>query len=64
MERDGRPPTASDVISSVEKWKIRRTPPIGRDDIARAIVELATQRWISVVPDASVEDAIEELTGV
>jgi O-acetyl-ADP-ribose deacetylase (regulator of RNase III) len=62
--RYGRMPTASEVIDNVEKWKIQRRPPIDRADIARAVVELATQRWVEVVPDDSVRQAVTELIGV
>lgn len=62
-ERHGRMPTAHEVIHAVEKWKIHRKPPIARTDIARAVVELATQRWIVVEPDESIQEAVEELVG-
>jgi len=62
-ERD-RPPTATEVIEAVERWKANRKPAVGRDAIAQAIVELAVQGWITVSPDSSVEQAVEELTGV
>lgn len=63
-QRYKRAPTAAEVIHGVEEWKIKRNPPIARADIARAVVELATQRWIDVVPDDSIREAIEELVGV
>jgi O-acetyl-ADP-ribose deacetylase (regulator of RNase III) len=62
--RLGRAPAAAEVIEAVEKWKIRRNPPIKRADIARSIVELATQRWVDVVPDHSVKEAVDELVGL
>jgi O-acetyl-ADP-ribose deacetylase (regulator of RNase III)/uncharacterized protein YwgA len=60
-ERYGRPPTAREVITAVEKWKVRRQPPVERDDIARSIVNLATQGWIKVEPDESIKHPVEEL---
>ena len=64
LEKYDRPPTATEVIDAVKKWKANRRPPIETGDIARAIVELAVQGWIAVAPDSSIERAVEELTGV
>ncbi|MEU1752524.1 macro domain-containing protein [Micromonospora matsumotoense] len=63
-ERLRRTPTASEVIEGVERWKIRRKPPIQREDIARALVELATQQWITVEADESVTEVLDEFLGV
>ncbi len=57
----GRAPFASEVHTAVEQWKIRRKPPFIHDEISQAIVSLAMQEWIEIVPDASVEEVIEEL---
>lgn len=59
--RFGRRPTATEVIESVEKWKIRRKPPIKREELTRAVVELAAMRWIDVQADETVLSALEEL---
>ncbi|WP_197523124.1 type II toxin-antitoxin system antitoxin DNA ADP-ribosyl glycohydrolase DarG [Actinokineospora pegani] len=59
--RHARTPFAREVIDAVEKWKIRRQPPLRRDDIGRSIVSLATQGWISVVADESVELYLDEV---
>ena len=59
--RCGRPPTATEVIEAVEKWKVRRRPPLERDDIARSIVNLATQGWVEVEPDEAIAHHVEEL---
>jgi O-acetyl-ADP-ribose deacetylase (regulator of RNase III)/uncharacterized protein YwgA len=56
----GRAPFASEVLAAVEQWKIRRKPPFSHDDINQAIVSLAMQRWIEVVPDASVDKLLDE----
>ncbi|MFJ7259630.1 macro domain-containing protein [Streptomyces globosus] len=61
-EKYGRRPTASEVLGAVEAWKVRRKPPLNREDVLRSIVHLATLRWISVQPDESVEQALMELT--
>jgi O-acetyl-ADP-ribose deacetylase (regulator of RNase III)/uncharacterized protein YwgA len=50
-DRNGRPPSASDVVEEVEAWKARRKPPIRRSDILGAVLTLATQGWIEVVAD-------------
>jgi O-acetyl-ADP-ribose deacetylase (regulator of RNase III)/uncharacterized protein YwgA len=55
-----RVPFASEILAAVEQWKIRRKPPFKRDDISQAIVSLAMQRWIEVVPDAFVDEFIDE----
>ncbi len=56
-----RPPFAREVLEAVEQWKIRRKPPFKHDDINQAIVSLATQGWVEVVPDASVEEFLDRL---
>jgi O-acetyl-ADP-ribose deacetylase (regulator of RNase III)/uncharacterized protein YwgA len=56
-----RAPFARDVIKAVEQWKIRRKPPIKRENIGQAIVSLATQGWIEVVPDSSIDEFLDEL---
>jgi O-acetyl-ADP-ribose deacetylase (regulator of RNase III)/uncharacterized protein YwgA len=58
--REGRRPTATEVVEAVEKWKIRRNPPLKHDDIVRAVVELAALQWIEVTADKVVEEALEE----
>lgn len=57
--RLNRSPSASEVLRAVEKWKVRREPPFKHDNISQAIVSLATQGWIEVVPDASVEEFLD-----
>ncbi len=56
-----RTPSASEVLDAVARWKIRRKPPFDHDDVRRAIVSLATQGWIEVVPDASVDEFLNGL---
>jgi uncharacterized protein YwgA len=56
-----RVPFASEVLKAVEQWKIRRKPSIKRDDISQAIVSLAMQGWIEVIPDASVAEFLDGL---
>jgi O-acetyl-ADP-ribose deacetylase (regulator of RNase III)/uncharacterized protein YwgA len=55
-----RVPFASEILTAVEQWKIRRKPSFKRDDISQAIVSLAMQRWIEVVPDALVDELLDE----
>ncbi len=59
--RLNRTPFAGEVLEAVEQWKIRRKPPFKHDDISQAIVSLATQGWVEVVPDASVEEFLNGL---
>ena len=59
-ERFGREPFAKEVIAAVEKWKIRRTPAITPAEVAESIVALATQRWIQVQPDDSLDFLLAE----
>jgi O-acetyl-ADP-ribose deacetylase (regulator of RNase III)/uncharacterized protein YwgA len=59
--RLNRAPCASEVLKAVEQWTIRRKPPFKHDDISQAIVSLATQGWIEVVPDASVDEFLDRL---
>lgn len=56
-----RPPTITEVINAVEAWKIRRQPPLSRDDILQAIVNLGMRGWIQVQADAETEAEIEDL---
>ncbi|OKJ86936.1 hypothetical protein AMK32_06700 [Streptomyces sp. CB01883] len=60
----GKTPTASEVLRAVELWKVQRKPPLRREDILRAIVNLATRRWIEVQADESIRPALEELSSV
>lgn len=60
-QKNSGPPEAADVIDAVEQWKVRRKPPLMREDIGRSLVSLATQGWISIVPDESVEQFADEL---
>lgn len=55
-----RAPFAHEVIKAVEKWKIRRKPPFTFENIGQAIVSLATQGWIEVLPDASIDEFLDE----
>jgi hypothetical protein len=59
--RFGRRPTTTEVIEYVEKWKIRRKPPILHDDIVRSVVELAAMQWIDVEADDAVAGVLTEL---
>ncbi len=56
----GQAPLASDVIEAVEAWKIRRRPPLRYEDIGRSLVSLATQGWIDVIADESIEHFVNE----
>ncbi|WP_165944336.1 macro domain-containing protein [Micromonospora sp. KC213] len=56
-----RRPTTTEVVEYVEKWKIRRKPPIERDDILRSVVELAALRWIDVEADDAITSVLAEL---
>jgi O-acetyl-ADP-ribose deacetylase (regulator of RNase III)/uncharacterized protein YukE len=60
-ERDGQRPTASQVIESVEQWKIRRKPPLTRESIVDALVVLALQGWIQVDLDDATKALVEDL---
>lgn len=57
----GRSPNACEVRTAVERWTINRKPPLKYENIGQAIVCLATQGWIDVVPDASVAEWLDEL---
>jgi O-acetyl-ADP-ribose deacetylase (regulator of RNase III) len=56
-----RTPRISEVISAVESWKIRRRPPLQRNDIIRAIVSLGTTGWLRVEADEDNAEAVDEL---
>ncbi|MGH3770470.1 MAG: hypothetical protein ACRDRW_03575 [Pseudonocardiaceae bacterium] len=60
----GRAPFASEVLKAVEQWKINRKPPLTHDNISQAIVSLATQGWIDVVPDSSIKNFLDELASL
>jgi hypothetical protein len=55
------PPTITEVINAVEAWKIRRQPPLSRDDILQAIVNLGMRGWLEVQADAETETEVEDL---
>ncbi|WP_406125124.1 macro domain-containing protein [Streptomyces canus] len=57
-------PTATQVLNAVEAWKVRRKPPLKREEILRSIVHLATLGWISVEPDDIVSEVLEEFSSV
>ena len=59
--RLNRTPFAKEVFETVEQWTIKRKSPFRHDDINQAIVSLATQGWVEVVPDVSVEDFLDGL---
>lgn len=60
-QRHGRRPTTLEVIDAVEKWKVRRKPPLEREAIVRALIVLALRRWVDVELDADLEPLVEEL---
>lgn len=60
----GTRPTASQILRAVEAWKVRRRPPLRSEDILRSIVHLATLGWIDVEADASIEEALSELSAL
>jgi O-acetyl-ADP-ribose deacetylase (regulator of RNase III)/uncharacterized protein YwgA len=60
-KRLDRPPTITEVINAVEAWKIRRQPPLSRDDILQAIVNLGMRGWLEVQADAETETEVEDL---
>jgi uncharacterized protein YwgA len=59
--RLNRTPFAKEVFEAVVQWTIKRKSPFRHDDINQAIVSLATQGWVEVVPDVSVEDFLDGL---
>lgn len=59
-ERLDRAPFAHEVVEAVEEWKVRRRPPIQREDILEAMVTLATQRWIKIQPDDMLLNALPD----
>ncbi|MGV1008084.1 MAG: type II toxin-antitoxin system antitoxin DNA ADP-ribosyl glycohydrolase DarG [Dermatophilaceae bacterium] len=60
-KRFGRSPTASEVVDAVEKWKVRRKPPMTREAILEAMALLARRRWIEVTLDERLRGAIDDL---
>ena len=61
-ERDGKPPTATEVLHAVARWKSGRKPPIPRERIAEAIALLAMRGWIDVGLDSEFEPILDELS--
>lgn len=61
QQRWMRNPTSQEVIAAVEKWKIRRTPPLTRQVILEALVTLALHRWIQVDLDEELQSTVEDL---
>jgi uncharacterized protein YwgA len=56
-----RPPLSSEVLEGVERWKIRRNPPIQRQDVFEAIVTLATRGWATITPDEAIAPYLDNL---
>jgi len=56
-----RQPTATEVLTGVERWKVNRKPPITQQRIIQAIELLAMRRWIEVELDPSFESKLEEV---
>jgi O-acetyl-ADP-ribose deacetylase (regulator of RNase III) len=46
--RTGGQPTEAAVLQEVLNWKLRRTPPVSEEEIARAIRTLAVLGWLEV----------------
>jgi uncharacterized protein YwgA/O-acetyl-ADP-ribose deacetylase (regulator of RNase III) len=61
QQRYGRRPRAREVVDAVEKWKIRRKPPVLRESIVEALVVLALRGWVDVQLDQEFEPLVEEL---
>lgn len=61
QKRLERKPTSQEVIAAVEKWKVRRTPPLTRPLILDALVTLALRGWIDVELDQELEATVEDL---
>ena len=57
----GRRPTATEVITSVEQWKIRRTPKVERSDIVDALAVLGLRGWLDVELDDEAAEMVDEL---
>lgn len=62
-QRYGRQPTFIEVIDAVEKWKVRRKPPVTRDAILQALVVLGLRGWVDVELDEQSEPVVEDLVG-
>lgn len=60
-QRHGRQPTAREVVEAVERWKIRRKPPLTRDAIIDPLVVLALRGWIDVHVDEEFKPLVEDL---
>lgn len=59
-----RVPFAREVIDAVANWKSKRNPPFKPRTVGQTLVSLATQGWIEVIPDASIDEFIDELASV
>ncbi len=44
------PPTESEVLSAIIKWKGNRRPPLDQSEVALTIRELAAMGWVDVLP--------------
>ncbi len=45
------PPTETEVLNAVLRWKQRRRPPLSEEQVALAIRQLAALGWLEVLPD-------------
>jgi hypothetical protein len=59
-DQRGRRPTATEVITEVERWKARRKPPLERRAIVEALTVVGLRGWLDVYLDEDAERLIDE----
>jgi O-acetyl-ADP-ribose deacetylase (regulator of RNase III)/uncharacterized protein YwgA len=52
-------PTEDEVVESVLAWKVRRKPPLARDEVEDAVRMLNLIGWIKAVPSTSIDPDLE-----
>jgi O-acetyl-ADP-ribose deacetylase (regulator of RNase III)/uncharacterized protein YwgA len=57
----GRQPTETDVLDEVSAWKLRRRPPLDRQEVARTVRNLAALGWLDVLPSNDLPLSEEEM---
>ncbi|MCL6613638.1 MAG: hypothetical protein K6U03_03280 [Firmicutes bacterium] len=53
LSSTGNYPSEQDVLEEVKRWKQRRRPPLGDEEIALSIRSLNAMNWLDLIPSPS-----------
>ncbi|HEU5156040.1 MAG TPA: macro domain-containing protein [Streptosporangiaceae bacterium] len=60
QQRYARKPSTLEVVEAVEKWKVRRKPPLSRESIIQALIVLALRGWVNVELDEELKPLVDK----